>query len=31
MNAQVKFNNVQEELNFNNKKLETLWEQYNEG
>jgi kinesin family member 3B len=30
LNAQHKFNSIQEELDFKSKKLETLWQQYNE-
>ena len=30
LNAQHKFNSIQEELDFKSKKLETLWLQYNE-
>ena len=30
MNAQHKFNNIQDELNFKSKKLETVWQAYNE-
>jgi len=30
LNAQHKFNSIQEELDFKSKKLETIWVQYNE-
>ena len=30
LNAQHKFNSIQEELDFKSKKLETIWTQYNE-
>jgi len=30
MNAQHKFKSIQEELEFKSKKLEKLWQEYNE-
>ena len=30
MNAQHKFNSIQEELEFKSKKLEKIWSEYNE-